>query len=164
MKANRHLIFYIFLNITISALTMLAVLWIWNRVQQSHVAPSFYRQRDDCPPCDVSQSALPSNSEALIQIKNVYGVGNIDTEVVVIERNASDTLDLNGWQMVDENGNRYTFPRLSFTKGEINIHTRPGINTPKDLYWELPYAVWSTGEKVKILDAAGNERASYVIP
>jgi len=163
MKRSQTLIIYLLLNIIISALTMMAVLWIWNRVQHNqNIIETQYQE--NCPPMYSGGDNLPPPDQQVLEIKIVYSPGNLQNEIVVIRRIGDSSLMLAGWQLVDENGNNFTFPALSFNKGEINIHSTSGDNSAIDLYWGLPNAVWQTGEIVRILDYANNERGRYIIP
>ncbi len=103
--------------------------------------------------------------EARLIINAVIGPGEITSEHVFITRTGDGELALAGWQLKDEDGNTFVFPQLILVaNGGINIWTTSGQTTVVDLYWGLGSAVWSSGEKVTLLDAAGKERATYTVP
>jgi hypothetical protein len=163
MTRNKNLVVYLLLNVIISAITMLAVLWGWNQIQQTHRLPGTAIS-ENCPPIDLQDARLPPLDQKVVEIKVVFSPGNFQNEMVVIKRIGEGELVLTGWQMVDENGHKFVFPALSFSKGEINIHTSSGVDSALDLYWGRSQAEWQTGETVRLLDPVENERASYVIP
>jgi hypothetical protein len=113
---------------------------------------------------DRTQLTLPPPDENVLQIDNVYGVGRLDSEMVVIKHVGDGDLIMTGWKMVDEHNHQYIFPHLTLSKGMVNINTRAGIDTVKDLHWGLTRALWQSGEHVRIYDPLGNLRADYLIP
>jgi len=112
-------------------------------------------------------SITPSNppQEARLIINAVIGPGDLASEHVFITRTGDGQLSLAGWQLKDENGNVFVFPQLQLYKdGAVNVWTTSGVNTVVDLYWGLSSAVWSSVEKVTLLDKEGKERATYTVP
>jgi LysM repeat protein len=107
-------------------------------------------------------SPLP---EAGVIINSVIGVGEIATEHVFISRTGGGQLSMAGWQLEDEDGNKFAFPQLNlFEGGAVNVWTTSGAQTVVDLYWGQQNPVWERGEKVTLLDDKGKERATYTIP
>jgi hypothetical protein len=43
------------------------------------------------------------------------------------------------------------------------VHTRPGEDLFRDLFWDLDEAVWVPGEEVRLVDSGGNLQSSYKI-
>jgi LysM repeat protein len=112
-------------------------------------------------------SAIPTNppQEARLIINAVIGPGDLASEHVFITRTGDDQLSLSGWQLKDEDGNVFVFPQLELYKdGAVNVWTTSGANTVVDLYWGLTSPVWSSEEKVTLLDAQGKVRATYTVP
>ena len=82
---------FLLLNIIISAATTLIVLWLWNRTHSAGV-------NLDSPPKEQSQTLqalvitpsmqppLPALDEPVFEIENVYGVGDIENEVIILRR------------------------------------------------------------------------------
>jgi LysM repeat protein len=103
--------------------------------------------------------------EARLIINAVIAPGELASEHVFITRSGDSELSLAGWQLKDEDGNVFVFPQLELYKdGGVNVWTTAGANTVIDLYWGLSAPVWSSGEKVTLLDADGKERATYTVP
>jgi LysM repeat protein len=106
--------------------------------------------------------------EGAVVIKNIIGVGDLDTERVLIKFVGEGELSLVGWQIEGQNGNIYLFPetpRLTlFADGAVYVFTKPGVNSAIELFWGKDAPVWSSGETVILKDAAGTVRASYQIP
>jgi LysM repeat protein len=114
--------------------------------------------------------SLPTNTpppagEARVIIDSVIGTGDLATERIYLARVGPGEISLAGWQLVDENGDIYTFPQFTlFEKGGVYIYTRSGPATAVTLYWEMDHAVWESGDQVVLLDDLGNEHASFQIP
>lgn len=100
-----------------------------------------------------------------VQIENVVGAGDLASERVQLKRVGTGDLSLAGWQILDEDGDVFTFPQLNlFESGAVNIYTKAGQDTVVDLYWGLNDPVWRSGETVVLLDNQGNVRATYRVP
>jgi hypothetical protein len=156
---------FLLVNIIISAATTLLVLSIWNK---SNAANSIEIQ----PPAIVEQSpveqspqvVLPPTDTPVIQIANVFAAGDLQNELLVIERIGEGALNLIDWKIVDQNNNTFVFPEIELVKGQISVYSRSGTNTVNTLFWGSEEPIWEAGETVKVLDSAGNERAVFEIP
>ncbi len=116
-------------------------------------------------PIGATPTLAPGAQPPGVVINSVIGVGDIISERVFITRTGSGPLIMNGWKLVDSDGNTFVFPDLVlFEGGAVNIWTTSGTSTVVDLYWGLNNAVWSSGEKVTILNEQGKEAATYTIP
>jgi len=103
--------------------------------------------------------------EARVVINSVIGAGDLATERVFLTRSGFGELNLAGWQLRDQNNNMFTFPQLQlYEGGAVNVWSTSGSPTVVDLYWGLQSPVWSQGEQVTLLDAQGEERATYIVP
>ena len=113
------------------------------------------------------QLSTPSGplQEPSVAINSVIGAGDLATERVFLVRAGDGPLSLAGWKMEDEDGNTFVFPQLEFYEGgAVNVWTTSGVTTVLDLYWELNNPVWSSGEKVTLIDANGKVHTTYVVP
>ncbi len=131
------------------------------------VVPSPTVRTSATPTPGPSPTASPtlSGDEAQVTIDNVFGVGDLDTERVVLRRTGLGELSLAAWQLRDQDGNIYIFPQLTlYQDGAVNVYTRSGTNTVVDLFWNRSSAVWRSGELVSLYDTAGILRASFTIP
>jgi len=100
-----------------------------------------------------------------VVIENVIGAGDLTTERVLLKCIGSGEISLAGWQLMEEDGQVYTFPQFTlFEGGAVNLHTKAGQSTVVDLYWGLGAPVWKSGETVILLDAQGNVHATYRVP
>lgn len=123
----------------------------------------------DEPPTPRPTEPLPEGT-AVVEITEVVGVGDLASEAVRITNAGARPLSLRGWQLVDEQGNAYTFVDVTlYGSGDagspaIVVHTEVGQNTPSDLYWGQEAAVWESGETVTLQDAEGTVQATYLIP
>ncbi len=114
-----------------------------------------------------SPTASPTltGDEPQVYIDNVLGLGDLNTERVILRRSGLGELSLAAWQLRDQDGNVYIFPQLTlYQDGAVNVNTRSGTNTYVDLFWNLSAAVWRSGELVSLYDSGGILRASFTIP
>ncbi len=167
MKTWKRLLPYLLINILVSAATTLGVLSWWD-TQHPASRPGAQAAKTaiaSVAHAPVQTPTLPALDAAVIQIQNVYGPGDLDTESVRLQRVGDGELWLTGWQLKDKNGNLYTFPQLLLNKdGAAEVYTKAGPDSVIELHWGLDKPVWSAGEEVRLLDPEGNLRAKYVIP
>jgi hypothetical protein len=160
MRQKNHLLPFILLNILISAMVTLVVLYIWDKNHQSNLPTA----TQITFPAEISNNpTLPATDKPLVEIQNVFGVGITDGEYVRMTRVGTGDLWLSGWTLSDEDGNIFTFPKLDFIEGSIDLYTRPGIDSAKALFWKLDKPVWRIGETATLKDPDGNIRATYLI-
>lgn len=97
----------------------------------------------------------PAAENAQIEIVSVANFGDVNTEMIEL-RNVGERINLEGWSLVDEQGNTFTFPGFYMPRdSRVRIYTRQGTNTPAALYWGRDEAVWSPGEVVTLNDPLG---------
>jgi hypothetical protein len=150
MSASRKLIFYLLLNVFLSACVTLAVLFIYE---------TYYR------PSTLPQPALAAKDSASFEIAAIVGAGLPDSEMVLIRNTGSAVSDLKNWQLRDEDGNTYVFDALLLpANAAIQLRTAPGTNSVIDLYWGLAASAWVSGETATLLDPDGNMRSIYQVP
>ena len=117
------------------------------------------------PPSPVATEP-PAAGEVDIVITSVQGVGQLESEAVQIVNNGTRQAALLNWEIRDEDDHVYTFGlHTIFGDGAgVLVYTRTGQNSATAVYWNLAEAVWESGETVRLVDADGAERATYVIP
>ncbi len=167
MRSWKQILPYIILNIIISALTTLGVLWFWDHNLRASLPTQSSNTAVIDPAASNGQTppTLPAVDETVIQIQNVFGVGDLQSEVVRLKRLGEGELWLTGWTLEDEDGHKYVFPELRLNKdAAVEVYTRAGPDTVIELHWGLSEAVWRTGELVVLKDPQDNLRASYRIP
>ena len=179
MKKVILLTAYLLLNVVVSASVTLLVMWWWEQTHPDTCAettvnipvinPTSTEENPAGGASSLSEeeitATLPSLEEPVVKIDNVFGAGDIQLEVVVLERIGEGDLWLAGWQLVDQDGNQFTFPAISLRKGTLEVYTRSGTSDLKNgLNWGAEEAIWQTGEIVTLLDPLGNVRATYQIP
>lgn len=172
MKSNSRLILYILINILISAVTTLTVLWIW---EKAHPMPDPFQPI----PATVNQntegtennspSDIPSidllNENIDVIIRTVVGAGDLNVEYVEIYNQSNGAVDMTGWQLVDNEDQRFIFPTLILNSGgAIKVYSKNGNNTVIELYWQADAPVWQSGETVSLLDSSSDLIATYSIP
>lgn len=114
-------------------------LWIGNRI------PEVYRQLDFAPNPNSGDAA----SVAFTSIRSMgfNDTTNPNNEFVKLEldpRFASTAVNLTGFYVLNNQGDRYDFPAgTTIQQGlPITIHTGSGTNTSTSLYWNRSAGVW----------------------
>ncbi len=161
MKFQKSWLPFILLNIAVSAGTMLVVLVLWSTLRTSAVN---HNSQAGIPVETAVQVTLPPPGKEVLEIENVFGYGDLQTEVVRIRHTGSDPLLLQDWVLKDGDGNVYTFPAITLYSGVVEVYTRSGSNTVISLFWGLKQPVWSQGEVAAIYDPEGNLRSRFQIP
>lgn len=116
-------------------------------------------------PVSPTSTPPPLTGDSRVQIDSIIGVGDLASERVFLKRVGPGEISLTGWSLVAENGDTFIFPQITlFENGAVFVHTREGQTTAVALYWELDHTVWNSGDTVVLLDAQGNQHASYQIP
>ncbi len=169
----KKLLPYLLLNVVVSAVTTLAVLMLWSGRQAPAVPPA-------APPAAPAAAAvltptaqapaapaatLPSADTPVIEIQNVFGAGDVKTEVVRLRRLGSGELQMTGWTLKNDDGLTYTFPELLlYADGAVELYSRPGADSVIELHWNLQQPAWGSGMTASLYDTEGNLRASFKIP
>jgi hypothetical protein len=157
---RRRLFYYILLNIFVSAVVTITILFFYDR---SHRLASGHLPVLSTLPAPASVS--PVSDGIKVNIVSVIGAGTVASEIVVIQNNGVSPLVMTGWLLKDSQGNTYTFPQLSLNPGgTVQVHTASGVDTPVDLYWNRTDPVWAPGELATLYDDQGNTRAFYRVP
>ena len=160
---RRRLIYYLLLNVFISACVTSAILYWYDRNYRAVTLPQV------TIPTAVTNATGPAPDATLqqgsVQIVSVIGAGTVGVEAVVVKYNGPGELDLTGWHLKDAGGDSYTFPPFKlFTNGAVQVHTASGTNTAIDLYWGQHQAVWQSGQAALLTNPAGAVQDSYPIP
>jgi hypothetical protein len=159
---QRRLIFYILLNVFVSACVTLTILYWYDRNYRAATLPPVSAP---VVPSGTGAVTIPTLQRGAVKIISVVGAGNLSVEMVMIQYKGSSELDLTAWHIKDTKGNDFIFPPFKlFTNGAVRVHTASGTNTAVDLYWDNNKAVWSSGENVVLTDSQGNPQDSYPVP
>lgn len=190
MKPRSNLIFYLLLNILVSAATTLAVLYVWDGIRGGDALPPAVVQAtieavraeltpspaaplvEEIPtmqPASAQPTAtLPPPDQPVILIERVVGAGDLQNETVYLQRTGEGNVYMVGWRIEDEDGNAYVFPdqpALTLYKdGRVQVYTKSGDDTAIEVYWDREEPAFRSGETIRLLDMDGNERAAYAIP
>jgi hypothetical protein len=159
---RRKLVYYLLLNVFISATVTGGILFWYDRNYRAVSQPAIQQVvSGDAEPV----STLNPQTDVAVKISSVVGAGTLGSEIVVVKFEGEGQLDLASWQLKDEDGNTFKFPKLTlYPNGAVQIHTVTGTDTVIDLYWGIGEAVWSSGENARLFDAQGNLRAVYRVP
>lgn len=161
---RRRLLYFLLLNVLISAcVTGMILFWYDRHTQATSSAPVFAPPPGSQAAAPVPGTNLTSTSE--IQIISIVGADNLGAEVVILRYLGAGQVDLTNWQLKDEDGNLFLFPSIALVNGgAVQVHSAGGTNTVVDLYWNMSMPVWSSGENAKLYDANGNLIVTYKVP
>ncbi len=176
MKQGQRLLFYILLNMVVSAVTMIGVLYLWDNTNLKQVLFS-------TSPGGTSESISESSgtpdtfqtpASLDIEIDEVGGIGNLDTEYVRLRHvnsSTQETISLENWRLKDEGGHEFAilsqsgFEQLELhKKGAVNIFTKAGQSNPIQLYLGFSEPLWEPGETVSLINPQGEVHDSFLIP
>jgi hypothetical protein len=158
---RRRLVYYLLLNVFVSACVTGGILFWYDRNYRAVTQPAVQRasQGGDAVSTADLQSDIP------VKISSVVGAGTVNAEIAVVKFEGEGQLNLAGWQLKDEDGNTFTFPQLTlYPNGAVQVHSVSGTDTVIDLYWGLRDPIWQAGEDAKLFDSQGNLRAVYPVP
>ena len=174
MNQAKKLLIYILINIVVSAITIIAVLYLWENTRLKNVLFAGPDQPVESSSAGTTQDIVDETTNLLVQIGEVGGVGNIATEYVRLVRPVNDaieTLSLQDWQIKDENNHKYSILEQSglasldlHSQGAVNIYTKEGDSNPIELYLGLSDPIWQPGETVTLIDPQGEIHDTYLIP
>lgn len=161
---RRKLVYYLLLNIFVSACVTSGILFWYDRnsraVNQPSVQQAAPANSDSTP-----ETVINPETDIAVKITSIVGAGTLNSEIVVVKFEGEGQLDLTSWQLKDEDGNSFKFPQLTlYPNGAVQVHTATGTDTVIDLYWGIGDSVWSSGESASLFDAQGNLRAAYRVP
>lgn len=178
MQNWRRILYFLLLNVLVSAVTVWVVVTIMFRNQPTQpvaTLPALVSQSDgETGEVLVTEPAGfqdPSENEdievvpSLLEIESILGSGELETERVLINHIGEIEVSLVGWQLQDEDGHVYSFPALTmFQGGAVTLFTRRGTSTVVDLYWGQDEPVWQSGERAFLLDPDGEIQAVFTVP
>lgn len=170
MKNRSKFWLYIIINILVSAATILIVLFIWDWTHpHPELTPLPESSISESNDNVIQPSSTPSvdltATDVMMTIRKVVGAGNLEMEYVEIFNQSDGAVDLTGWQITDEDGNRFDFPTMILDiGGALTVHSKAGQNTVIELYWQSSNPIWQSGETAQLLESNGNLAATYLIP
>ena len=161
---RRKMFLYILLNIFVSASVTGGMLFWYDRNYRAVSQPSV-QQAEPAGNGAIPVAGTDLQTDIPVKISSVVGAGTVTSEIVVVKYEGEGQLDLASWQLKDEDGNTFTFPKLTlYQNGAVQVHTIAGTDSVIDLYWGISDAVWNSGESARLFDSQGNLRAVYRVP
>jgi competence protein ComEC len=158
---RRRLLYYLLLNILVSACVTSAILYWYDRNYRAVTLPQ-------APVVSSNATGVASTQvvqQGTVEIVSVIGAGTVNVEAVVVKYSGEGEVDLTGWHIKDADGNSYTFPPFKlFKNGAVQVHTAAGSNTAIDLYWGQNQAIWQSGELAILTNPQGDAQDSYPVP
>lgn len=227
MKSWKGLVFFVFLNVLVSACATLTVLYIWDRNRAAGTAapllPALAQKPTPTatPPAESAATPQPTPTEevvaytvkagddfssiaaqygvtveallkangftqdqvlgvgeiliipvaptpvpqGVVQIKSVVGMGDLNSERVLIRFNGEGKLALAGWRLENGRGQVFLFPQIIlFKDGAVNVYSRSGANSAIELFWGLSEPAWQSGDMARLYDAGGTLQGETLVP
>ncbi len=160
---RRRLVYYLLLNVFVSACVTLAILYWYDRNYRAVSLPQVAVIAT--APNVTGAASTQTIQQGTVKIISVAGAGTLDVETVVIRYTGAGELNLTGWHIKNANGDTYTFPPFKlFPNGEVQVHSTSGSDTAIDLYWDLRQPAWQSGETALLTDSQDNVQATYPVP
>jgi hypothetical protein len=181
MGTRKRLLYFVLLNVVVSALTTFIVVSLLMRNNPSLAdlpSPAVEQSNDDGQQTDSSDQDSNSgenlddrSGESLpvavgqLEINTIIGAGDLQSERVLVRHIGDQEVSLVGWQLQDEDGNVFYFPALTmFSGGAVTVYSQVGTNTVVEMYWGMEEPVWSVGETASLVDPNGDVQAVFEIP
>ncbi len=170
MKKWMKLLLYIIINILISGLTILGVLWVWEKYHSvpCKIAPlsEVTTQVAGIPEePDVEPTTQPDYSMIDVIIDGVFGAGQYNLERILIKNRSKESVNLLNWKIENAKAGDFTFPSLVLNEGgAVNVLSHSGNNTVIELFWGSTQPIWQPGDSVKLIDPSGQIHVTYQIP
>ncbi|MBS1250042.1 MAG: hypothetical protein MAG431_01631 [Chloroflexi bacterium] len=176
MNRWKRLFFYLLLNVFVSAVTILSVLFLWENTSLKNVLilpeENALQQKQNGEKTTAAPEREETNS--VIKIIAASGVENLNTEYIRIKHVGEEpeqTISLLHWRLRDASGQELDISAHSnlqslelHSNGAIDIYTKSGTSSPIELYLGLDEPLWAHGETVTLLDEEGNVQDTYLIP
>ena len=178
MKFLKKTLPFILINILISALTVLAVLFIWDRVQQNKLSlqtpnlPTEPIQNTPSSPDETIKQTpiiapLASDFDNVdVSIELISGFGDLNLEYLIIKNKGATKFSLQDWSL--QASKQKSIPIESDIMlnpgGSLKIYSKEGTDSALTLYLNSQEAFWKSGITVTLRDPNQVERARYEIP
>jgi hypothetical protein len=154
--SHKRLLYYLLLNVIVSACVTSAVLFVYDRYSRPMSQPQAIASQ----PVSQTGGGTPN-----MEITAVVGAGIPGSETVILRNTGTGQADLKNWKLQDQDANIYTFADVILLPGSsMQLHTLPGQDTLIDLYWGLTASVWRSGETTTLFDPTGAVRSVFQVP
>ncbi len=174
---KKNLAFFL-INILISAVTVLAVLFLWDQFQNKRLEQQATPAQSLSQPIKSDENVEPgvkaTNADAKpfasgdisVSISLVSGMGELKLEYILIKNDGANKISLLDWSIKGSEPQNIIIKSdiLLNPGGAIKIYTKEGTDSALAIYLDSKKALWKSGSSVTLLDPAQTERASYTIP
>ncbi|MWV64006.1 hypothetical protein GRS48_04095 [Halorubrum sp. JWXQ-INN 858] len=108
-----------------------------------------------------SSRAVETGAFVLDEIHEARGLGDdADDEYVTFRNTGDEALNLSGWVVENEDGQRFVFPDGSAldSGGHVTVYSGRGSDTETEVYWGATGGVWDgDGDTITVRTADGQE-------
>ncbi|CAN5449031.1 hypothetical protein BH10CHL1_BH10CHL1_38640 [soil metagenome] len=102
---------------------------------------------------------------AILQIETVDSPGNLLNEAILIVNHSDQAYNLQGWRLERQDGPAYTFGNVQlFQESSVWLPRTTCSDTNIALYWQQSSPVWQSGAVARLINAQGQQAATYTIP
>lgn len=177
MKSLKKTLPFILLNIAVSALTVVAVLLIWEHIQHKRVLEQAQAQSTQSNPLSElstpetnQNTSVPSKIDlpegTIISIQNVFGLGDLNLEYILVKNEGDSKLSLLNWSLrgAERKSIHIKSDIILNPGGAIKIYSKTGTDSALAIYLNSEEAFWQSGAIVTLHDPELVERARYEIP
>ncbi|MFI9185087.1 lamin tail domain-containing protein [Streptomyces goshikiensis] len=119
--------------------------------------------RDHVREHDHGRDHRAPSSIAIGEVQNEDGMRGdrfgraLNREWVEVKNTGRHAVNLRGYTLTDEQGNRYRFPDFRLDgRSSVKVHTGQGRNTRHDLYQDRRRQVWDDSDTATLRDDRGN--------
>src|SRR3990170_3138104 len=109
---RRKLVYYLLLNVFVSACVTSAILFWYDRNYRAVTQPAV-QQPAASGGGSIPAATLSPQTDIPVSIQSVIGAGTLNAEVAIVKFEGEGQLDLGGWQLKDNDGNTFTFPQIT---------------------------------------------------
>jgi len=168
---------FILLNIAVSAVTVMAVLFIWDWHQKSKLAhvpapqPTVVISNtpsENTPEAISTTSAaeISQPGESQVSIQLISGMGDLNLEYILIKNTGNSKLSLLDWSLrgSEQKSIHIKSDIMLNPGGAIKIYSKTGTDSALSIYLNSQQAYWKSGIVVTLHDPDLVERARYEIP
>lgn len=173
MKSRRRLFSFLVLNVIVSVVTTLAVLYYMvgfypASAERTTNALPINSGGDAGAPSDNDFGTSSNGAQAAgqFEIARIVGAGDLASERIEIHHIGESQVSMAGWRLRDEDGNVYLFANITVIgDGSFFLFTKAGeSDTVFEKFWGLEEAIWESGEIATLEDPSGNPQATYRVP
>lgn len=168
MKFWKQILPFLLLNVLISAITVLAVIYFFGPRILALAEARLGNAAVPAPGATSTNGTSPTQATPLelnLLIGGVFGAGDLQTEYVLIKNQGKATANLLNWTLQGNRGQNYSFPDLRLAQnGTVKLFSKAGTDTVLELFIKSEASLWQKGDILTLKDANGKIQTSFQVP